>query len=167
MTTVLGVDPGLAATGYGVIVAEGSRMRCVDYGVVRTDSRSPEGARLEVLYRAIRGLIEHHHPTEAGVEALYFAKNVTSALPVAKAMGVVLLSLEQAGIVVGEYGPRQIKQAIVGQGQAEKSQVQDLLRILLGMKEIPAPDHAADALAAAVCHRNTSAVVRITNESSL
>lgn len=162
MITVLGVDPGLAATGYGVIAAEGSRMRCLDYGVVRTESDMPVGERLSLIYEGIRAVIERYAPTEAGIESLYFAKNVTSALPVAKAMGVVLLALAQAGVTVDEYGPRQIKQAIVGQGRAEKHQVQELLRLLLGLPKVPSPDHAADALAAAVCHRNTSVVVQKT-----
>lgn len=160
MITVLGVDPGLAATGYGVIVADGPRMRCLDYGVVRTESGMPVGDRLTLIYDGIRSVIARHSPTEAGIESLYFTKNVSSALPVAKAMGVVLLALSQAAVAVEEYGPRQIKQAIVGQGRAEKSQVQDLLRLLLGLQEVPSPDHAADALAVAVCHRNTSVVVR-------
>jgi crossover junction endodeoxyribonuclease RuvC len=159
MTTVLGIDPGLATTGFGIIRADGSRIRCVDYGVIRTDSAMAMGDRLEILYDGIRSVIDAHNPSQAGIESLYFAKNVTSALPVAKAMGVVLLALAQAEIPVGEYGPRQIKQAIVGQGHAEKEQVQELLRVLLGMKDVPTPDHAADALAAAVCHRNTAVVV--------
>lgn len=159
MITVLGIDPGLAASGYGVIAAEGSRMRCLDFGVIRTDSGLDAGARLSILHTGIHDVIRRYAPSEAGIESLYFTKNVTSALPVAKAMGVILLALHEAGVRWMEYGPRQIKQAIVGQGQAEKVQVQELLKLLLGMRETPSPDHAADALAAAVCHRNTSMVV--------
>ena len=152
MSLVLGIDPGLAHTGWGVIDPRDNRYRLVAHGVISTAAGTPPGARLARLYSEVMAVLEQYHPAEAGVENLYFAKNATSAIPVAQARGVVLLALERAGVHAAEYTPQAIKQAIVGQGRAEKSQVQELLRVLLGIREVPAPDHAADALAAAVCH---------------
>lgn len=155
MSLILGVDPGLAHTGWGLIDAGDMRYRLVDHGVITTQAADTPGCRLKRLYDAVTALLSRYGPTEAGVENLYFAKNATSAIPVAQARGVVLLALEQAGVTAAEYTPQAIKQAIVGQGRAEKSQVQELLRVLLGLAEIPTPDHASDALAAAVCHVHT------------
>ncbi len=152
MSLVLGIDPGLAHTGWGVIDPRDNRYRLVAHGVISTAAEMPPGARLDRLYSEVTAVLEQYHPAEAGVENLYFAKNATSAIPVAQARGVVLLALERAGVHAAEYTPQAIKQAIVGQGRAEKSQVQELLRVLLGIRDVPAPDHAADALAAAVCH---------------
>jgi crossover junction endodeoxyribonuclease RuvC len=152
MSCILGVDPGLAHTGWGVIDSSGGRYRLLAHGVITTTPQEHPGARLDRLYREIVTLLERYGPTEAGVENLYFAKNATSAIPVAQARGVVLLALERAGVRAAEYTPQAIKQAIVGQGRAEKAQVQELLRVILGIAEVPAPDHAADALAAAICH---------------
>lgn len=152
MSLILGIDPGLAHTGWGIIDAQEGRYRLVDHGVITTDSQDAPGRRLSRLYDEIRALLGERAPVEAGVESLYFAKNASSAIPVAQARGVVLLALERAGVPAEEYTPQAIKQAIVGQGRAEKSQVQELLRVLLGLSAIPEPDHAADALAAAICH---------------
>lgn len=152
MSSVLGVDPGLAHTGWGIIDSSGGRYRLVAHGVITTGARQHPGARLDHLYREMVTLLERYRPAEAGVENLYFAKNTTSAIPVAQARGVVLLALERGGVRAAEYTPQAIKQAIVGQGRAEKAQVQELLRVILGLPEVPSPDHAADALAAAVCH---------------
>ncbi|NBF40128.1 MAG: crossover junction endodeoxyribonuclease RuvC [Spirochaetes bacterium] len=152
MSLILGIDPGLAHTGWGVIDPRDNRYHLVGHGVISTAAGMAPGARLDRLYTEVTAVLEKYHPAEAGVENLYFAKNATSAIPVAQARGVVLLALERAGVRAAEYTPQAIKQAIVGQGRAEKSQVQALLRVLLGIREVPAPDHAADALAAAVCH---------------
>ncbi len=152
MNPILGVDPGLAHTGWGVIDAQENRYRLVDHGVITTSSAAAPGARLDKLFEEISGLVERYGPGEAGVENLYFAKNTSSAIPVAQARGVVLLALERGGVHAAEYTPQAIKLAIVGQGRAEKTQVQELLRVLLGLRTVPTPDHAADALAAAVCH---------------
>jgi crossover junction endodeoxyribonuclease RuvC len=161
MPIVLGIDPGLAATGYGVISAEGGRLRWVDHGVFRTASGDAPGTRLAVVYRGICELLELHHPTIAGIESIYFTKNVTSAIPVAQARGVVLLALEQYGVPAEEFTPQVIKRAVVGTGQAEKEQVIQMVRIILGLSEAPRPDHAADALAAAVTRFNTSEVAGV------
>lgn len=152
MSLILGIDPGLAHTGWGLIEAGGNRYHLVDYGVITTDARHSVGARLDKLCRGVESILATHRPREAGVENLYFTRNTSSAIPVAQARGVVLLALERGGVRAAEYTPQVIKQAIVGQGGAEKSQVQELLRVLFGLPEAPAPDHAADALAAAVCH---------------
>ncbi len=155
MKTILGIDPGFAATGYGVITHDGRTIRHVAHGVIRTDNSATPGKRLLMIFDAISDVIHKHGPDEAGVETLYFAKNASSALPVAQARGVVLLALARSGITAAEYPPQAIKQAIVGQGRADKDQVQNLIRMLLGLAEIPRPDHAADALGAAICHANT------------
>lgn len=151
---VLGIDPGLAYTGYGIITATTGRFKLVDQGVIKTSSSDNAGKRLTTIYSELQKLISEYKPEQAGVESLYFAKNSSSAIPVAQARGVVLLILSQYNVNACEYPPQAIKQAIVGNGRAEKEQVQELIRILLGLREIPRPDHAADALAAAICHYN-------------
>jgi crossover junction endodeoxyribonuclease RuvC len=150
--TVLGIDPGLASTGWGLIDATANRNRYIAHGVVHTSPKLAVGARLVKLYSELTAVIEEYAPEEAGVESLYFARNATSAIPVAQARGVVLLALFQHGVVANEYPPQAIKQSIVGTGRAEKQQVQELVRILLGLESVPKPDHASDALAAAICH---------------
>lgn len=150
MPVILGIDPGLASTGYGVILAERGRMQCLDYGVFRTEAGAPVGARLEVLQQGVRKVLQQFTPDIAGIEALYATRNVTSAIPVAQARGVVLLTLHQGGVSAREYTPQQIKQSVVGTGQADKEQVMQMVRIILGLDAVPRPDHAADALAAAV-----------------
>jgi len=155
MRIFLGIDPGLAKTGYGVIKQDKERYRPIDYGVFSTKAGNTPGERLNKIYIGICDIIDAYKPDEAGIEKLYFAKNITSALPVAQARGVVLLALAQKNVPAFEYAPQEIKQAIVGAGRADKSQVQELVRLILGMQEIPKPDHAADALAAAICHGNS------------
>lgn len=150
MTRVLGIDPGLASTGFGVIDLTEGRLRCVRYGVITTDGGHSPGARLAVIFDTITELAREYRPTAAGVESLYFTKNITSAIPVAQARGVVLLALARLSIDTREFTPQQIKQAVVGHGGADKEQVSQLVRIVLGMTEAPRPDHAADALAAAI-----------------
>ena len=157
MRRVLGIDPGLASTGWGVIESDGSRYRYVDSGVIRTKPSEKIGDRLTIIYDEVRSIIGRYRPDAAGVEQLYFARNATSGIPVSHARGVVFLALAQAGVATGEYPPQAIKKAIVGVGRADKGQVQELVRILLGLAEIPRPDHASDALATAICHVTTTA----------
>lgn len=154
MPIYLGIDPGLASTGWGVIESQRGRLRAVDYGVIRTPSDEPPGERLARIYRELTAVSASAKPIAAGIESLFFARNITSALPVAQARGVILLCLAHAGIPAEEYAPQVIKQAVVGTGQADKQQVQEMVRVILGLTERPRPDHAADALAAAVtrCH---------------
>ncbi len=156
MRRIIGIDPGLAETGYGIIESRGSSCRCVTYGTIRTPADHEPGSRLDLLYTALKKVLADFGPGEAGIESLYFAKNISSAIPVAQARGVALLALARAGIPAGEYSPVVIKQAIVGSGRAEKLQVQHLVMHILGLPEIPKPDHAADALAVAICHLHGS-----------
>ncbi len=160
MIRILGLDPGLADTGWGVIEIRDGSCRHVDHGTVSTSPSVPTGERLEKIQREILAVIRSFNPTQAGIESLYFAKNITSAIPVAQARGVLLLTLSQEGISSWEFSPPEIKLAISGAGRASKQQVQELVRILIGLSEIPKPDHAADALAAAICcyHRRAAEV---------
>ncbi|KGE73672.1 crossover junction endodeoxyribonuclease RuvC [Spirochaeta lutea] len=153
---LIGIDPGLAATGYGVISVRGTAIVHRDHGVIRTSSSDATGKRLNILYKEISRLLDLYQPTGVGIEQLFFAKNVTSALPVAEARGVVLLCLEQRALLTQEFTPLEIKQSIVGVGRATKEQVQEMVKFLLGLTQKPKPDHAADALAAAIClyHRS-------------
>lgn len=152
MIRVMGIDPGLASTGWGLVDGAGSRQRHVAHGVIKTRASEPIAIRLRTIFHELESIIREYRPSEAGVESLYFARNATSAIPVAQARGVVFLAFSLSEIDAFEYPPQAIKQSIVGQGRAEKSQVQELVRILLGLDTIPRPDHAADALAAALCH---------------
>ncbi len=158
MRTVIGIDPGLASTGWGVVEFDGTRFIHRGHGVVRTDPDASLPDRLQKIHRELRKVLAAFHPEEAGVEELYFAKNATSGMQVAHARGVVLLTLGQRAIPVGVYSPQQVKQAVIGRGSAGKDQVQRLVGIVLGMEEVPGPDHAADALAIAICHVNRSHV---------
>ncbi len=158
MSTLIGIDPGLAATGYGIVRFDGSRFFHVGHGVVHTDPDAPLPERLQVIYRNIRELVSEFRPVEAGIEELYFSRNASSAMAVAHARGVVLLALGEAGVPVGCYSPQQVKAAVLGRGKGDKDQVQRLVAVLLGMDKTPCPDHAADALAVAICHANRSYV---------
>jgi crossover junction endodeoxyribonuclease RuvC len=150
---VIGVDPGTAITGYG-FVNEGSdgSLAVVDYGVINTPAHMGMELRLLELFRQLNRLLLLHHPHSGAVEKLFFQRNVRTALSVGQGRGVVLLSLAQAGLPVAEYTPLEVKQAIVGYGGADKNQVQQMVRALLGLQEVPQPDDAADALAIAICH---------------
>ncbi len=156
MKAILGIDPGLASTGYGIITCEGSRLHCTAYGTIRTSPRDSMGQRLIQIHRAIAGIVETYAPQEAGIESIYFSKNSKSAIPVAQAKGVILFTLASQAVPFAEYTPIELKQAVVGTGRAEKAQVQEGLKMIFGLEEIPSPDHAADALAAALCHINFS-----------
>ena len=150
--TILGIDPGLASLVWGIVQSENGRLTHVAHGVLTTEAKSPPEERLLFLYDEISRLIELYHPDQAAVEKLYFMKNVTSGLPVAEVRGVILLAIAQARLLVAQYDPTQIKSSVVGAGHADKGQVQEMVRLLLGLSVIPKPDHAADALAVAVCH---------------
>jgi len=147
----LGIDPGTAIIGYGLVreLNDGS-LQAVDYGVIKTHPKTPMWERLNLIYDEIGLLVKQHCPDRAGVEELFFARNVTTAITVAQGRGVILLALAQANLPIGEYKPNEIKQAISGYGGAKKPQMQEMTRILLGLEEIPKPDDAADALAVAI-----------------
>ncbi len=151
---VLGIDPGLASVGWGIVESKHNRLTHVARGTITTPSRDDTGRRLIFIYNEIKSLIERYAPDEAALETLYFAKNATSALPVAQARGVQILACADAGLPIGEYTPMEIKQAVVGNGRADKHQVEHMVYLLLGLREKEKSDHATDALAAAVCHIN-------------
>jgi crossover junction endodeoxyribonuclease RuvC len=152
---IIGVDPGLAASGWGVIDFDHQRIRYIAHGCIETKADRPRSERLFAIYGSFRAVLETYHPTESAIETLYFARNVSSAIPVAEARGVLCMSLAEWGLPVREFTPNAIKQAVVGRGAADKAQVQDLVRLILGLPSIPTPDHAADALGAAVCCAHT------------
>ncbi len=158
---VIGIDPGLASTGYGVVSSLKTRLTYVDHGVIKTTADMPHQERLLAIFHGVSALLERFAPTEAGMETLYFAKNVSSAMAVAEARGVVTLALALKGIPLGEYTPHGIKQAVVGVARADKAQVQESVRLLLGLAEIPRPDHAADALAAAITRIHTADILSL------
>ena len=153
---ILGIDPGYAILGYGVISTEGIRSKAIDYGVIKTIAHTPFPQRLERLYTCMNELIKLYKPDHVAFEELFFARNTKTALQVAAARGVALLSAQQAGLPLYEYTPMQIKSAVTGNGHADKKQVQQMIKLLLSLNSIPKPDDAADALAAALCHANTS-----------
>lgn len=158
---VLGIDPGIATTGYGFIRPSSSgQLEAVDFGVLQTDARMPLPERLAFLHRSLTDLLSLHRPDAAAVERLYFQRNVSTAMAVGEARGVLVLALAQAGIPVGEYTPGEIKQAVTAYGGAEKRQMQVMIQLLLGLPGIPRPDDAADALAVAVCHLQRAGLER-------
>ncbi len=161
MKKVLGLDPGLASTGYGLVSVDGARSRHVTHGVIRTTTDLSSGERLNKLFDELSLLVARYKPDEAAIEEIYFAKNSKTYLSVAQAKGVLLLALARHLVPVTEYSPLQIKRAVAGNGRAEKRQVQELVRLILGLPEIPEPDHAADALAAAICHGHQAQFRRI------
>ena len=149
---IIGIDPGTGILGFGVIQVDGGKHQLVDAGVIRTPVKEDDAVRLQTIYEEITDIIAETKPQEMSVEKLFFAQNVTTAMTVAQARGVVLLAGMQAGLTIAEYTPLQIKQALTGYGRAEKKQVQEMVRVLLGLKEVPRPDDCADALAAALTH---------------
>lgn len=153
---VLGIDPGIADTGYGFIKVNGSSLECLAYGSIKTKAGDALGIRLSKLYHDLSKLIEKYKPQEAAVEQLFFNKNVRTALIVGQARGVALLALNEAGLKIGDYTPAQVKRAVSAYGQASKQQVQKMVKLILALKEIPQPDDAADALAVAICGSNKS-----------
>lgn len=157
---VLGIDPGLADLGYGVIERDSNRkIRWIEHGTIRTHAGTPVAHRLKKIYRELTRIIECHTPHEVAVEELFFASNVSTAMTVAQARGVAILASVQSGVPLGEYSPPQIKQAITGSGKAAKRQVQLMVKAVLELPELPRPDHAADALAVALCHLHHSAPI--------
>jgi crossover junction endodeoxyribonuclease RuvC len=149
---VLGIDPGLKNTGWGVIEQRGSALRCVAYGCIVTESHEAVAERLARIHAGIAGIVERYRPVECGIESVYFSNNAKTAFATGQARGAALLAV--AGMDVGEYGPGEIKLATVGSGEADKRQVQYMVRTILGLPHEPRPDHAADALAAAITHAN-------------
>ena len=153
---ILGVDPGTAICGYGILQSDGDQLAVVTYGAITTPSDWQLPRRLAHIYRELTALIAQHQPTDAVVEKLFFSKNVRTALSVGQARGVALLAAAQANLGIHEYTPLQVKQAVVGYGRADKNQIQQMVRMLLVLDSIPQPDDAADALAIAICHAHSA-----------
>lgn len=150
---ILGIDPGTAITGYGFVEEnERGELRSVAHGAIETPAGMPMEERLQLLYDELTQLILLHRPQSGAVEKLFFRRNVTTAISVGQARGVILLAMVQNGVKLKEYTPMQIKQAVTGWGGAQKQQIQEMVRALLELDEIPKPDDAADALAVAICH---------------
>lgn len=149
---ILGIDPGLALVGYGVIEYKGNKYKAIDYGCIRTDAKTMFPERLKIIYDEMLMLIDKYNPEELAIEELFFNKNVKTAIKVGQARGVEILSAKNKGLNIYEYTPLQIKQAVTGYGRADKAQVQEMVKMLLNLKKIPKPDDAADALAVAICH---------------
>jgi crossover junction endodeoxyribonuclease RuvC len=152
---ILGIDPGTGILGFGIIESRGITVHMVDAGVIRTPVKEDDAIRLETIYDELTDIIATTKPDVMSVEKLFFSRNVTTAMTVAQARGVVLLTARQAGMPIFEYTPMQIKQSVTGYGKADKKQMQEMVKILLKLTEIPKPDDAADALAAAITHAQT------------
>ena len=151
---ILGIDPGLSNTGWGIVESDGSRFRCLGYGCIRTLGTDDTARRCKVVRDGLAELIGRYAPAEAAIENIYFSRNVATAMTTGHARGAALVAVADAGMPVGEYGPGEIKLAVVGTGTADKGQVTYMVRTILGLDHDPTPDHAADALAAAICHAN-------------
>lgn len=154
---ILGIDPGYAIVGYGVVDFSGGKFSVVNYGAVTTPADMPFPQRLEVIYRDLLSIIDTFKPDSLAIERLYFNTNTTTAIDVAQARGVIILAAQSKGLKIGEYTPLQVKQSVTGYGKAEKRQVMEMVKSLLSLKAVPKPDDTADALALAVCHGHYSA----------
>lgn len=152
---VIGIDPGLASVGYGVVGESGGALRHIAHGCISTTPDQASGDRLQIIHDRILALIDEFKPVACGIEDLYFFKNVSSALPVAEARGVIKLAFAEKSIPLSEFTPNAIKKAVTGTARADKNQVQEMVRVLLGLDATPKPDHAADALAAAICRMHS------------
>lgn len=155
---ILGIDPGTGIMGFGVIDVSQNGLKLVDAGVIRTAPHTPQDERLEEIYNSLTEIIKDTKPDNFSIEKLFFVRNITTAMSVAEARGVAILAARMNGLPVSEYTPLQIKQTITGYGRADKKQMQEMVRIQLGLKEVPKPDDAADALAAAITHSLMSRV---------
>ena len=153
---ILGIDPGLATLGYGVIESNGDRRRMIQYGTLTTPPREPMPQRLRAIFQGVNQLMDIYQPDDVAFEELFFSKNITTGMAVSMARGVAMVAVVERTPNLYEYTPMQIKQAVTGYGGADKHQVQQMVRMLLGLQEIPKPDDAADALAAAICHAHSS-----------
>ncbi len=153
---ILGIDPGFAIVGYGVVRYERGKITHIRHGAITTKAGVPLHLRLQEIYEDMLTLLDTFHPDEVSVEELFFNTNITTGIQVGHARGVILLACAQRGIMPAEYTPMQVKQSVVGYGKAEKKQVMEMTRSILGLSRMPRPDDAADALALAICHAHTS-----------
>lgn len=158
---ILGIDPGIALMGFGIVESDKRGLKAGTYGHISTESGTPVPQRLKILYDDLMMIIEQTQPDIVAVEELFFNKNVKTAMVASQARGVILLAAMNSGLDVAEYTPLQVKQAVIGYGRATKEQVQIMVTKLLGLSEIPRPDDTADALAIAICHANSAAMERL------
>lgn len=156
---ILGIDPGTGILGFGVIDANGGKAKLIDAGVIRTPAHQDDAIRLETIFSELTEIIRSAQPEVMSIEKLFFIRNITTAIPVAQARGVALLCGRQAKLDIYEYTPLQIKMAVTGYGRADKKQIQEMVRVILGLRDIPKPDDAADALAAALTYAQTATVL--------
>lgn len=155
---ILGIDPGVAIVGYGVIEYNKNQFKVIDYGKITTPAHTPLPKRLKLVYDGMTQLVETFKPDVVAMEELFFNTNVTTAIAVGHARGVLVLGAENAGVPVSEYTPLQIKQAVTGYGRADKNQVQQMVKMFLNLTEVPKPDDTADALAVAICHAHSASL---------
>jgi crossover junction endodeoxyribonuclease RuvC len=160
---IFGIDPGSERTGYGCVETDGSRHRMVACGAISVPASAAFPDRLHIIHSRLAALLLQHRPDAVALENVFFAANVRSALKLGHARGVAMLAAVEAGVIVAEYTPAEIKRAVVGHGRAEKAQVQHMIKLLLGLPEIPTPHDAADALAVAICHVHSSVPPRVTS----
>jgi crossover junction endodeoxyribonuclease RuvC len=153
---ILGIDPGIADTGWGIVEDKDGKLKCLGYGSIKTKAGLPTAERLMLIASELKKIINQFAPAAAAIEELFFAKNVKTAMVVGQARGVVILTLQQADLPTVEFKPAQVKQAVAAYGAAGKAQVQKMVQLILGLKELPKPDDAADALAVAICGLNSA-----------
>jgi crossover junction endodeoxyribonuclease RuvC len=153
---ILGIDPGIARMGYGVVALQGNRMRALDYGTLTTEAHEPPEQRLAVMFEKVKKVLKKVKPEAVAMEELFFSRNAKTAIAVGQARGVALLACGLAGLPVFEYRPMEVKQAVTGYGAADKGQVQKMVKVLLGLTVVPKPDDTADALAIAITHAQCS-----------
>ena len=149
---IIGIDPGYAIMGYGVLDYKGNKFTPITYGSITTDAHTPDPERLKILYDELKAIIDEYQPDEASIEKLFYNTNATTAIMVGEARGIVMLACEQSGVAISEYTPLEIKSALTGYGKADKKQVQTMVKMILNLSEVPRPDDTADAIAAAICH---------------
>ncbi|MEG2038445.1 MAG: crossover junction endodeoxyribonuclease RuvC [Oscillospiraceae bacterium] len=153
---ILGVDPGYAIVGWGVVRYDGNKFETIAYGAVTTAAGTPFPIRLQIIYDGMQDILQKYKPNAMSIEKLFFTNNQKTGIDVAQARGVILLTAQQAGVEIAEYTPLQVKQAVTGYGKAEKNQIMEMTKILLSLKQVPKPDDTADALAMAICHGHCS-----------
>ena len=149
---ILGIDPGYAIMGYGILEYKGNKFTPLTYGSITTETHTPDAERLKILYDELTKIIAEYQPDEASIEKLFYNTNATTAIMVGEARGIAMLACEQAGVSISEYTPLEIKSALTGYGKADKKQVQTMVKMILNLTEVPKPDDTADAIAAAICH---------------
>ena len=154
---ILGIDPGYAIIGYGVLDYQNNHFTVIDYGAITTDAGVPFNRRLEIIYDELTALLEKHRPDAMSVEKVFYNNNAKTVIDVSQARGVIMLAAQKCRVPVFEYTPLQVKQSVVGYGRAEKKQIQEMTKRILKLQEVPKPDDTADALAMAICHGHTGA----------